>query len=75
MDLNSFDTSKVTNMTYMFSNCIMLENIYVGNKWNTNSVTNSSYMFINSTKLPNYNSSIVDKTKAFAGDGGYLTLK
>ena len=75
LDLSKFDTNNVINMQYMFYNCISLEKIYISNKWNTNQVTDSSYMFNNTTKLPNYNSSIIDKTKAFAGDGGYLTLK
>ncbi len=75
LDLSSFDTSKVTNMSYMFCDCTMLENIYVSNKWNTDNVMESIDMFKNASKLPNYDSNVVDKTKAFAGDGGYLKLK
>ena len=32
-------------------------------------------MFDNCTKLSNFNSSVVDKTNAHAGSGGYMTLK
>lgn len=32
-------------------------------------------MFYNCFKLPNYDSSVYDVTKAYVGEGGYLTLK
>jgi hypothetical protein len=38
-------------------------------------VDNSLFMFDECRKLPNYKSSSVDVTKAYAGEGGYLTLK
>ncbi len=76
LDLSSFDTSKVTNMRAMFDNCTNLTNIYVSPKWSTNNVEdNGEYMFENCEKLPNYNASEVDATKAHTGPGGYLTLK
>ena len=75
LDLFSFDTSKVTNMSNMFNSCSKLTSIYVGSGWNTDAVTNSKDMFASSTKLPNFNSSVVDKTNAHTGNGGYLTLK
>jgi surface protein len=75
IDVSSFDTLKVTNMGYMFNSNSNLSAIYVSNLWNTDNVTNSDNMFVNDTKLPNYNSSVVDKTNAHYGEGGYLTYK
>ena len=79
IDLSSFDTSNVTSMQYMFSyvdnNDSKLEHIYVSNTWNMASVTNSIHMFDNCIHLPNFNSSVVDKTNAHYNTGGYLTYK
>ena len=44
MKKSSFNTSKVTNMSYMFSNCQNLTSVDLSN-WNTNMVTNMSSMF------------------------------
>ena len=71
LDVSSFDTANVTNMSYMFGNMIVT-NIYVGSGWNTSKVTQSSNMFLNSTNLPNFDSSVVDVSKAYVGAGGYL---
>ena len=75
LDLSTFNTVNVTNMDCMFSNCQNIETIYIGRMWNTDAVTSSSDMFNSCTKLPNFDSSIVDKTKAHTGADGYLTLK
>ena len=74
LDLSTFDTSKVTNMQYMFFDADTLKTIYVSDKWNTNAVTNSDSMFLGCESLPNYGGG-VDKTNAHYGTGGYLTLK
>ena len=42
--LEYWDTSKVTNMSYMFGYCKSLTNLDL-NKWNTSNVTDMSYMF------------------------------
>ena len=73
LDVSSFNTSNVTNMSYMFRSCEALTTIYVGDKWSTAKVTSSSNMFYGCTKLPNFNSSAVDKTKAHYNSGGYLS--
>ena len=75
LDVSKWDTSQVTDMHYMFSNCTNLTTIYIGSGWNTDNVTSSDDMFDNCTKLSNFNSSVVDKTNAHAGSGGYMTLK
>ena len=75
IDITSFNTSNVTNMEYMFYNDENLENIYVSNLWNISKVEKSNDMFNYCTKLPNYNSYYVDKTRANTSDTGYLTLK
>ena len=75
LDLSLLNTSNVTNMSYMFAYNSKLTNIYVGDGWNTDSVTTSANMFLSTTNIPNYNSSIVDKTNAHTGEGGYLKRK
>ena len=75
LDLSNFDTSNVTNMDYMFNYDSNLETIYVSNKWTVGNVTSSGNMFYDCTKLPNFNSSITDKTNANTSSTGYLTLK
>ena len=75
LDLSTFDTSNVANMSDMFRGLSNVKTIYVSDKWTTNAVTYSSDMFKNCTSLPNFNSSVVDKTNAHYGTGGYLTLK
>ena len=75
LDLYSFNTANVTDMKYMFQGCSKLSAIYVGDGWRTDSVTSSSNMFYNCSQLPNFNSSVVDKTNAHYNLGGYLTYK
>ena len=62
-------------MFRMFDSCRSLTTIYIGPNWNTDKVTDSGNMFRSCTRLPNFNSSVIDKTNAHAGDGGYMTLK
>ncbi len=75
LDISNFNTSKVTNMEGMFWMNGILKTIYIGSGWNTSLVVNSKKMFEKTTKLPNFNSKYTDKTKAYAGSDGYLTLK
>ena len=80
LDLSSFNTQNVTNMGSMFYECSSLKTIVVGGEWSTTKVIESPSMFYGCTSLvggdgTKYNSSYVDKTKAYAGQGGYLTLK
>lgn len=73
LDISNFDTSNVTNMYKMFYSCKALNTIYVSDKWSTAKATDSRKMFDNCSKLPNYNSSVVDKTNAHYNSGGYLS--
>ena len=75
LDVSSFDTSKVTSMGYMFGSCYALTTIYASTLWDTSNVTNSGSMFFMSSRLPNFNSSVIDKTNAHYNEGGYLTYK
>lgn len=75
LDISGWNTSLVTNMTEMFNGCNYLRTIYVGSGWNTAAVTSSTNMFYNNVTLPNFNSSVVDKTNAHSNSGGYLTFK
>ena len=77
MDVSGFDTSKVTNMSYMFSSCSGLTTIYAGDGWNTDAVTKSDDMFSECVNLKGdiqFDSSVVDKTYAKTKNG-YLTYK
>ena len=75
LDLSGWNTVSLINTTKMFYINNNLANIYVGDGWNMANVTESSMMFSSVPKLPNYNSSVVDKTNAHTGVGGYLKVK
>ena len=79
LDLSNFNTSKVTNMSYMFEGCSNLTTIYVktfdestNTGWTTSAVTSSfdeKDMFKDATNIvggndTTYNSSYTDKTYA-----------
>ena len=80
LNLSSFNTQNVTDMFAMFCGCSSLKTIVVGGEWSTTNVTYSDEMFSGCTSLvggdgTKYNSNYMDKNKAYAGQGGYLTLK
>ena len=75
IDLSSFDTSNVAEMRSMFCDDGKLKNIYVGTGWNVDNVISSEFLFYGASLLPNYDSTVVDVTKAYVGDGGYLRYK
>lgn len=80
LDVSSFNTANVIGMSYMFYECNSLVTIIVGDNWNTDKVTNSDYMFAACISLVGgdgtiYSADYTDKTKAYAGPGGYLTKK
>ena len=72
LNLRYFDTKNVTDMRGMFFKMFNVKNIYICDKLNLNKVNSSEYMFYDSVNLPNYNQSIVDKTRAHYDDDGYL---
>jgi hypothetical protein len=74
---DKFTVNAATNTKEMFSGCHNLETIYIKamTSWNTSLITESTNMFYNCTKLPNYSSSMVNKTGAkLVSNGGYLTV-
>lgn len=73
LDLTSFVTTNVKKMSYMFNKCISLKSIYVSDGWSTSSITSSDSMFSNCNNLPNFDANYIDVTKAYSGEGGYLT--
>ena len=75
LDLSNFDTSNGTNFSYMFRYCSSLEKIYTSGFWKAQSNCISTLMFASCTKLPNFNSSYTDFSRAYVGGGGYFTLK
>ena len=79
LDLSGFDTSKVTNMNYMFYDLSDLKTIYVSNLWNNNSVETSEYMFKYDSKLIGGNGTTYDSTKIDVSmanyETGYFTYK
>ena len=54
MDLDSVNTSTVTNMSKMFFNCNKLTSLNISN-WNTANVTNMNSMFCSCTSLTSFN--------------------
>ena len=76
LDLSGWNTAKVSNMSNMFKGCSSLMLIYVGDGWSAGDhVNTSTSMFEGCKFLPNYQSTIVDKTNAHTGEGGYLSVK
>lgn len=73
LDLSGFSTSQVTDMQSMFYGCSILSGITIGSGWTTANVNSSSSMFYNCSSLPNFDSSVIDKTNAHGGASGYMT--
>ena len=68
LDLSNFDTSKVTDMSYMFTKCHKLKKIKGINKFNTINVINMKAMFqecneLISLDLSSFNTSKIDSLK------------
>ena len=64
LDFSNFDTSNVTNMSFMFNECHKLKEIKGINKFNTNKVTDMKVMFqlckeLEHLDLSNFNTSKV----------------
>lgn len=53
-DVSNLDTSKFTNMVYMFYGCTSISNIDVS-RWNVGNVTNMTGLFCNCTSLTSLN--------------------
>ena len=60
IDLSSFNTNNVTNMSFMFSGCSSLNSIDLS-EFNTNNVTNMSLMFSFCSSLKSYSIITSDK--------------
>lgn len=67
--INKLDTSKVTNMKYMISNCNKLKTIDLSN-FNTSKVTNMYHMFSSCSKLTSLNLSNFNTSNVT--DMGYM---
>ena len=61
-DLRKLDTSAITNMSSMFSNCSALTNLNLSN-FDTKQVTDMGSMFVNCSALTNLNLSNFDTSK------------
>ena len=83
LNLSSFDTSNVTNMSAMFSNCSSLKTILVSDKFEVQQVVYSNSMFNNLPLLVGGNGTTYDPNhtnKEYAridtpGAFGYFTRK
>lgn len=62
LDLSSFDTSKVTDMSSMFEDCYKLASLNL-NSFNTQKVGDMKYMFSNCKKLKKLDLKSFDVTK------------
>ena len=74
LDLSNFDTSKVTNMSYMFYNCKVLASLDVSN-FDTSNVTNLSYMFYSCQTLTNIDVSSFDTSEVTTMDSMFYACK
>ena len=45
LDLSSFDTSKVTNMNYMFAECTNLTSVLVGDSWDDSKASKTNWFY------------------------------
>lgn len=62
LNLSNFDTSKMTNMSWMFDNCLSLTTLDLSN-FDTSNVTNMSYMFSKCQSLISLDLSNFDTSK------------
>jgi surface protein len=72
LNISGWNTGELTNTQGMFENCVNLKFIYVGAGWSTTKVTDGVGMFYLCENLPNWDNT-TDVSKAYVGDGGYLT--
>jgi len=63
IDISILDTSKVTDMSYMFSSCMELESLIWSNNFKTSNVENMKYMFNNCFALSTLDLSNFDTKK------------
>lgn len=61
-ELSNLDTSKVTDMSFMFYSCSNLNSLNLS-KFNTSNVTNMTYMFEGCSKIKSLNLSNLDTSK------------
>ena len=71
VDLTKFDASKVTDMSYMFYECIALESIEI-NEFNTRSLIDMKYMFYGCISLKYLNFSNINTTSVTYMDHMFL---
>ena len=71
VNLDKIDTSNVTNMSLMFSNCRSLKSLDVSN-FKTSNVTDMSYMFETCSSLPSLNVSSLDTSNVTNMKGMFL---
>lgn len=71
LDVSSFDTSAVTDMTDMFNGCTSLTSLDLSN-FNTSAVTDMKRMFINCTNLTSLDVSSFDISKVTSKDNMFF---
>lgn len=60
-------------LSYMFDGCTALATIKVKSGTDWRGSGDGTGMFIGCSKLPNYDPKVVDRSRAYCGDGGYFT--
>ena len=81
LDLSNFDTSNVTDMSFIFNGCFILKEIKGLKKFITNNVTNMSAMFkccckLKSLDLSNFDTSnVTDMSSMFFGCNNLKEIK
>ena len=74
INLSSFNTDNVTDMSYMFSDCKSLRELNISN-FNTNNVTNMSYMFSECNSLLELNLSNFNISNDVKTEGIFLGIE
>lgn len=75
LDLSGFDTSNVTDMSYMFYRCEGLTSITFGGKFDSSNVTNMSYMFSNMNAITKHDLHGLDTSSATNMHGMFANNK
>lgn len=73
IDLSGFDTSQVTEMDTVFSDCISLRSVKLGNRFKTSNTTTMSIMFNNCPMLTSLDLSSFDTHNVFRFSGMFAS--
>lgn len=70
---DGFVAKSDATLSYMFDGCSALTAIKVKSGTDWRGSGDGTGMFVGCTKLPNYDDKVLDRSRAYCGDGGYFT--